>query len=146
MKSRSIKNIFFVFASLAIMAFATGYFLWNKPHKNIMKTEAIETNAVTLYRTFITDSIKAKGAYVNNVLNVSGIIKNISVNQQNQQVVLLKTSDPDASVNCTMEANAEHIKAGDQVTLKGLCIGYISGDADMGLPGDVFLVRCYLST
>ncbi len=50
---------------------------------------------------------------------------------------------PDASVNCTMEENVNNIKAGDTILIKGICSGYINGDIDMGLPGDVFLIRCY---
>ncbi len=89
---------------------------------------------------------EAKTTYVNKVLNVFGIVKSVSVNQEHQQIILLKTSEPDASVNCTMEGNAVGIRVGDQVLLKGLCVGYSGGEADMGLPGDVFLVRCYRFT
>ena len=31
-----------------------------------------------------------------------------------------------------------------QVTLKGICTGMGMGDADLGIMGDVYLVRCYL--
>ena len=145
MKKRTIKNILLFFAVFVVLASTTGYFLWNKPHKNILATEAIETNAIILYNTFVTDSIKAKKTYVNKVLSITGIVKSVSVNQQHQQIILLKTSEPDASVNCTMETNAIGIKIGGEVLIKGLCIGYINGETDIGLPGDVFLVRCYYS-
>ncbi len=146
MKRRTIKNILFVLITLVVITSVIGYFLWNKPHADILETKPIETNAITLYKTFITDSAVAKTTYVNKVLNVSGIVKSISVNQQQQQIILLKTTEPAASINCTMEKNAEKIKAGDQVSLKGMCVGYIAGEADMGLPGDVFMIRCYHST
>lgn len=145
MKKASIKNIIFVFATLVVIALPAIYF-WNKPHTNILETKAIETNAINLYKIFIADSGVAKRTYVNKVLNVSGIVKSVSVNQQHQQIILLKTSEPDASVNCTMENKVMGIKVGDQVLLKGLCVGYISGETDMGLPGDVFMVRCYRFT
>ena len=146
MKRRSVKNILFVFVAIVVFALAAVYLLWNKPHTDILETEAIETNAINLYKIFITDSTGAKATYVNKVLNVSGIVKKVSVNQEHQQIILLKTSEPDASVNCTMEGSAQGIKAGDKILIKGLCVGYISGEADMGLPGDVFLVRCYRFT
>ena len=146
MKARLTKNIILIFVALVVIALIAGYTLWNKPHMDILKTEAIETNAVNLYKIFITDSTEAKTTYVNKVLNVSGTVKTVSVNQEHQQIILLKTSEPDASVNCTMEGSAIGIKVGDQILLKGLCVGYIGGEADMGLPGDVFLVRCYRFT
>lgn len=146
METRPIKNTILIFVALVVIALIAGYTLWNKPHMDIRETEAIETNAVNLYKIFITDSTEAKTTYVNKVLNVFGIVKSVSVNQEHQQIILLKTSEPDASVNCTMEGNAVGIRVDDQVLLKGLCVGYIGGEADMGLPGDVFLVRCYRIT
>jgi tRNA_anti-like len=146
MKIRSIKNIIIVFVAIVVIALIAGYLLWNKPHTDILETEAIETNAINLYKIFITDSTEAKTTYVNKVLIVSGIVKKVSVNQVHQQIILLKTSEPDASVNCTLEGSGLGIKVGDLVLLKGLCVGYIKGEAEIGLPGDVFLVRCYRFT
>lgn len=131
--------------ALAFTAAVAGYFLWNKPHQDIKDANAVETNAIALYNIFITDSAKAKSTYLNKVVIVSGIVKEVSANQEHQQIILLKTSVPDASVNCTMEENTNSFKAGDTIVLKGICVGYIGGDADMGLPGDVFLIRCYRS-
>ncbi len=125
------------------MAFTVGYLLWNKPHRNVKDADAIETNAIDLYNVFISDSAKANATYINKVVKVSGTISDISVNQKKQRIILLKTSVPGASINCTMEKNINNYKAGDTIILKGICSGYIPGDADVGLPGDVFLVRCY---
>jgi tRNA_anti-like len=143
MKRRLIKNTIFIFVALVVIASIAGYLLWNKPHTNILESETIETSSIDLYKIFITDSTEAKTTYVNKVLNVSGIVKSVSANQEHQQIILLKTSESDASVNCTMEGSGMGIKAGDQILLKGPCVGYIRGETDMGLPGDVFLVRCY---
>ncbi|MDQ6844850.1 MAG: OB-fold putative lipoprotein [Bacteroidota bacterium] len=145
MSKRLLKNIIFILVLLFVIAAAAGYFSWNKPHINIVKAPAIEISAVTLYKLFITDSIQAKSLYVNKVLNVPGTVKTIAVNQEHQQIILLKTSEADASVNCTMEKNTAEIKVGDQVSIKGFCVGYIGGEAAMGLRGDVFLTRCYRS-
>ncbi|MEP6583966.1 MAG: hypothetical protein ABJA90_06855 [Ginsengibacter sp.] len=145
MKRKSIKTIFFLFITLTVVAAIAGYLLWNKPHTDVRETKGIETNAIALYKSFVTDSVTAKTTFVNKVLKITGIIKSVSENQQHQQVILLKTSEPEASVNCTMESKAIAVSVGDKVSLKGICIGYIGGAADMGLPGDVFLVRCYPS-
>lgn len=146
MKKKTIKTILFALVILIVIAAIEGYHLWNRPHINVAKADAIKTDAIILYKSFISDSIKAKATYVNKVLNVSGVVKSVSVNQQHQQVILLKTSEPDGSVNCTMEGSKIKIEPGAKVFIKGICIGYIGGEKDMGLPGDVFLVRCNHST
>lgn len=143
MKRRTVKNIVIILIILVVIVSTCGYLLWNKPHVNIRDAKGVETNAIALYSKFISDSAMANAAYLNTILNVSGMIKNVSLNQQHQQVILLKTMEAAASVNCTMEENADGVKAGDEVSLKGLCIGYIGGDAEMGIPGDVFMLRCY---
>ncbi|MEP7230240.1 MAG: hypothetical protein ABI691_08315 [Ginsengibacter sp.] len=137
------KNILFVIILIILICSIAGYFLWNKPHIDVKSASAIETNANTLLGVFIDDSVGAKATYLNKVVNVSGTIKKISYNQEHHQIVLLKTSVSDASINCTMETDKEGLNIGDRVHIKGICAGYIGGDFDMGLLGDVFLIRCY---
>jgi hypothetical protein len=138
------RNILIFFIAIAVIAGVTGYMIWNKPHRNVKDATAIKISAVDLYKIFTTDSASANSKYVNTVVVISGEVKQVSLNQQNQQIILLKTQTPDASVNCTMEGNKNNIKAGDTISVKGICSGYINGD--MGLAGDVFLIRCYIST
>jgi hypothetical protein len=140
------RNIFIFFIAIVLIGAITSYMMWNKPHLDVKAAEAAKITAIDLYKIFTTDSAGAKLKYLNKVVAVSGEVKQVSLNQQNQQIILLKTQTPDASVNCTMEEVRNNIKAGDTIVLKGICSGYINGDSDMGLPGDVFLIRCYIST
>jgi len=128
------------------MASLIGYQIWNKPHQDIKNAVAAKTNAVALYNSLTNDSANTKVLFINKIVAVWGEVKQVSKNQQNQQVILLKTNVRDGSVNCTMEENIKNIKAGDRVLLKGICIGYIGGDSDLQVAGDVFLIRCYRST
>jgi hypothetical protein len=146
MEGKTKRNILLFFAVIILIAVITGYMMWNKPHMNVKDTDAVGITAIDLYHTFTSDSSTAKSKYLNKVLAVSGVVKQVSVNQQKQQIILLKTGEPDASVNCTMEENKNNIKNGDTIVVKGICSGYMSGDSDMGLAGDVFLIRCYIST
>lgn len=140
---RKGQRILFIVMGLALVGFVIGYLVWNKPHEDVKDTDAVETDAVSLYNTFTKDAAEAKSNYLNKIVQVSGVVQGISANQQQQQIILLKTSVPGASVNCTMEQNSDKIKQGDTITLKGICSGYMGGDADLGIPGDVFLIRCY---
>jgi len=138
------SRILFLLAVIICIAAVAGYLLWNKPHKNVKEAAAVEVAAPALYKLFVTDSLKAKNLYTDKILLVSGRVEKISVNQQSQNIILLNTGVEAGYINCTMEGKAEGIQEHDSISIKGICSGYISGDADMGLPGDVFVTRGYL--
>ena len=146
MNKKTKKIILITIVAIVVISAITGYMMWNKPHKDVKDADAVKITAVDLYNIFITDSSKAKSSYTDKTVLVSGEVNKVSSNQQSQQIVLIKTSVTGAFINCTMEGKAEGIKIGDNIIIKGICSGYIAGDTDMGLPGDVFLVRGYLST
>lgn len=139
---RSAPLIFIIVITIGALI---GYRIWNKPHVNIKNAVALKASAIDLYNSLTKDSAHKKTLFINKIVAVSGVVKQVIKNQQNQQVILLKTNVSDGSVNCTMEENIKNIKAGDVVLLKGICVGYIGGDNDLHLPGDVFLIRCYRS-
>ncbi len=143
MTKKTKKTILFTLLAIIAIGAAIVYYIWNKPHKDVKHASAEKVTASTLYQTFSTDSVKAKSMYTDKVLEVSGEVTKVTTNQQNQQVILIRTAVTDASVNCTMEENAISVKPGDTICIKGICSGYIAGDADMDLPGDVFIIRGY---
>lgn len=140
------RYVLLIFIIIITIIALIGYQVWNKPHQDIKNAVAVKTSAIKLYNSLTNDSANTKALFVNKIVAVSGEVKQVSRNQQNQQVILLKTNISDGSVNCTMEENIKNIKAGDMILIRGICIGYIGGDNDMQLPGDVFLIRCYPST
>jgi hypothetical protein len=42
-----------------------------------------------------------------------------------------------------MEGPVENIKETDNIVLKGFCTGMGAGDTDLGIRGDVYMIRCY---
>ena len=139
-----VKKAGLIIVLLAVAAAAVGYFFWNKPHKNVSSADGIKINAADLYQSFITDSATANTKYIDKVVEVAGVVKSISVNQQQQKVVSLQTKI-DAAVNCTMEQKDAVIKEGATIKIKGICSGLGEGDADLGIMGDVYLIRCYIA-
>ncbi|MBL0199002.1 MAG: hypothetical protein IPP81_02205 [Chitinophagaceae bacterium] len=137
------KNIIIIFLAVIIIAGAIGFYFYNKGPVNVKNAAAIKTEAAALYQSFLKDSAAAKKTYLNNVLEVSGLVMKVSKNQENQVIVMLQTNESGAYVNCTMEEVAG-LAENKQVTLKGICTGMGMGDADLGIMGDVYLVRCYL--
>lgn len=137
------KRILLVVLVLVVAGVAAGYFMWNKPHQDVHSAESIKVIATDLYQSFVTDSTLANKKYIDKVVEVTGTVQSIVVNQQNQKVVSLKTASDGAYINCTMEQADAIVKEGTVVTLKGICSGLGEGDAELGILGDIYLTRCY---
>ena len=139
------KKIGLIVTILLLAGLSAAYFLWNKPHKDVSSAKGLQVNATKLYQAFITDSAAANAKYADKVVEVKGIIKSTSLNQQQQVIVVLQTDNSEAAVNCTLEQKDAVIKAGAEIKLKGICTGLGEGDADLGILGDLYLIRCYIA-
>lgn len=137
------KKIIAAVVLLAAAGAAVGFYMWNKPHRDVASAGGIKAGAAALYTTFITDSAAAKKNYLQQVVEVKGVVHSTSKNQQNQTIITFKTATEGAYINCTMEGAADDIKEGSDITVKGICAGLGQADADLGIMGDVYLVRCY---
>jgi len=136
------KYAVLTFLAIIAVALIIGYCIWNKPHPDVKDADAVKITSIALY-DILSKQGSDSATYLNKVVKVSGVISGVSTNEQNQQIILLKTIVSGGSVNCTMEKELKDVKQGDTIVVKGICSGYIGGDKDMGLPGDVFLIRCY---
>ncbi len=119
-----------------------GLVMWNKPHTDVEDANTITTTPDDLYNEFVKDSAQAKAKFINKVVSVSGEIAETFANEQFQTVVQLKTSTPNVFINCTFEEKEVSVKKGMTIAVKGICDGRLSGD--LGIEGDVVLVRCYV--
>ena len=137
------KYIILSFLAVAVIGGAVGFYFYNKGPVSIKNAQAIKIDAAALYQVFLKDSVQAKKSYADKILEVSGIIKQVSKNQQSQVIVMLQTDEAGAFVNCTMEEDTVNIFENKAVTLKGICTGMGMGDVDLGILGDVYLIRCY---
>lgn len=144
MTKKTKRNILLIVLLIILIGASIGYKMWNKPHRSVDAADAVKVTALSLYDTYQKDSAAAKKQYTDKVVEVSGTVSKRSTNQQNEVILLLATGLDGAYINCTMEGKAEDIKEGSAIAIKGICSGYIGGDADMGLPGDVVVVRGYI--
>ena len=146
MTPKTKRTILFTVLGLIAIGAGVGYYLYNKkPFNSNDVSPDMRTTSTELYQAFAVDTVAAKNKFSrkDEVVEVSGTISGISQNQDKQTIVLLKTNEGGASVNCTMEGSAENIKEGDNVILKGFCPGMGAGDADLGIMADVYMIRCY---
>lgn len=142
--SKNTKRALLIFILLGVIAAGVGYYAYNKGPRDILNSTGIKATAGELYTLYDTDSTAAQKKYSGQIVEVTGVVKEISENQQKEKIVLLQTSAEGASINCTMEGVAGNIKRDDTVVVKGLCSGIGQGEPDLGLKGDVYLARCFI--
>ena len=146
MSGKTKKTIFFSVLIVIAIAVGVGYYFYNKGLRNIENaTPDASISAEALYQAYIADSVNANKKFSEKIIAVTGVVTNISQNQQNKAIILLKTNQADASVNCTLEGEAANAKEGDTLTVKGICNGLGAGDAELGILGDIYLIRGYLT-
>lgn len=140
MKTRS-----YVMIAISVIILVGSFIAWRiytKGPRDVIAAYGIPVNSKDLYRQFSQDSIKANIKFEGKVVKVKGILKKISENNQQMQVLLLESGMEGANVNCTMEEKAI-CKEGDLITIKGICSGMGTGDVDLGIKGDVYIIRAY---
>ena len=143
MKKKTTKTIFLSLVLLLVVGLSLAFYMYRKGPIDVETSRGIAIKAIDLYSQFDTDTIVAGKMYTDKILEVSGTLKDFSVNLQQQQVILLKTTNTNASINCTMELPIPNLKASDKIIIKGICSGMGQADIDLGIPADVYLTRCY---
>jgi hypothetical protein len=150
MSAKTKKTILLTITITALAVAIIGYTLYNKKHFSVAgSTPSAKVAAKLLHQTFATDTTLAKNNFIGDesnqkVIKVDGEIAAIKEDQQGNTIILLKTATDGAFINCTMEEKPENINAGNTIALKGICTGY-NFDAAMGIPGDVVLIRCFVT-
>ena len=137
------KYILVPITVILLLLVGVGYYMYNKPAQDVEHADGKKVTAAVLYEQYSKDTVLAKKDFTQQILQVSGVVTQVSHNQQNNVVILLKTGTNGASVNCTMEGPANGITPGSNVEIKGICNGMGEGDADLGIMGDVYLIRCH---
>jgi len=138
------KIILLLVAGIIAIGAAFAYYLYNKGPLDVKDAKGIQVNATDLYQTYFKDSLQAVKKFSNKVVETTGKVAQVTLNQQNQAVVLLITNETGAFVNCTMEDSTAVIKEDQTVKIKGICTGIMGMDLSMEILGDVYLSRCFL--
>lgn len=134
-----LKKIFIITLLIILGTSIVLYKIYNKPHIDIAVTEPdLSLDAEFITNEFISDENKANEEYLDQIIEIKGIIKRISY-ERGKTIISLGKEEMFGNVNCHMlpEENLElqNLKVGQTVTLKGICTGYLL---------NVILVRCVL--
>ena len=123
------------------------YTEYNRPLASISETEAAVTiSAVNLISAFEKDSANANQQYIDKIIEVEGILKEATADDQGFYTLALGDDSSMSSVRCSVDSvstqAASQLKKGDLVKIKGVCSGFTTDEL---LGSDVTLVRCAIN-
>ena len=134
-----VKRVISVLLVVSFLSIFIGYKIYNKPHINVAEEAAdIALTASMLLIDFSGDETKANAKYLDKIIAVKGVVKNIA-EEGKKRAITLQTSDDFGSVICYLSKdesmNIAAIKKGQAIVLKGICTGFLM---------DVILVKCVI--
>ncbi len=125
--------------------------MFNKPARDVQITRTdFSYNSSDIVSEYLTDAQKANNKYLDDtgnskVLEISGIVAEISEDFNKQKVILLKADSDKAGVSCTFTSETnlqvENIKIGDQITIKGVIRSGASFDEDLDMYENVIIEK-----
>lgn len=124
---KRVKLIAFVLVALLSTGALIGYFMYNKKHRSAADEKGILVSSEQLCNDYETDEVAADKKYIGQLLEVSGVITEVSANQENNTVVML-SGTATGSVQCTYLSNETGLTKGNNIVVKGFCTGYLLPD------------------
>lgn len=125
------KSYKFLITSVLVIGAAgiiAAAYMFNLRHKDLSKVRPdYVISAEELQKAFETDESGATGKYVNQVLEVTGIIFSVKEGENNALSISLKTLSDLSAIICTLQETSgeSDFKSGDQVTIRGECSGFL---------------------
>ena len=136
-----MKKILLIILALGLVGGAVGFYMYQKPHKDMAKEKAQHTlSAMQLIGAFGQNEAEATTKFSGQIVEVSGTISAIVPGDDKTIQIMLSSEDPMSSVSCNMQDDrdkilATKVKKGDQIVIKGQCSGYLM---------DVVMDRCVI--
>lgn len=150
-KKKWLKRLIIVFIGGLVVAGGIIYYLFNMPHRDVTSSHTdYKVRAKDLVSEYLTNPQKADKKYLDEegdskILEVSGIVKEISEDFNKQKVFLLEGEKNKAGVSCTFtkETNSQtaNIKIGDHINIKGVIRSGATYDADLEMYENVIIEK-----
>ena len=150
-KKDIFKILLLITASVILVGGGLGYYVFNKPARDVQNTKTdFSYNASEIVNEYLTDSQKANDKYLDEkgkskVLEIKGIVAEISEDYNKQIVILLKSPDDKAGVSCTFmsstNSHTQNIKIGQEVVIKGVIRSGASYDEDLEMYENVIIEK-----
>ncbi len=135
---KKLKKILGVLVIMVLVATGFGFYLYTKKPADVRTlTSNYQLTATTLVAAFNADEKLANVKYLDQVIDVKGIVTDIKIDSAKQATIFLDGGDPLAAVTCSFyneeAAAVKTIKPGEEVIIKGKCTGKLM---------DVVLNKC----
>ncbi len=152
MKKKIVKWGLILLASGTVIGGGAFLYIFNMPHRDVQAASVdFQMGATQLVNEYLTNARAANNKYLqedgeSKIIAVSGIVASVDEDMNRQKVVLLKESSEKAGVSCTFmlatNANAENLRKGNKVTIKGVIRSGAGYDEDLEFYEDVILEKC----
>ena len=132
-----------------LMATVYGWYQYNRTVQTLSNVDAdFSVNATALINEFVSNEDSANKKYLNRILSVKGMIKNVETGSGTGTIVLGDTTDMSA-VRCVLDSSAAgsiagSLQKGKVITVKGAITGFNKDETGM-LGSDVQLNRCVIT-
>ena len=120
-----VKIVLIIGLAIVVTGSIIAYKIFNKPHRDVTTEQGVQLSAQKLYDAFRTNEAEANKLYLDQAIEMTGEVSEVTTNQDGKTVVNFKTSDPLFVINCTFKTNPGELKPGQTITFKGICTGYI---------------------
>lgn len=120
-----------VVVAMVALSLLGGYlYVRYMPEKSISKQAPdFSMTATELAGEFDADPAASNNKFIDRVIEVTGVVSEISTDQNNAIVFILREKETPTGVLCTLNEKftpkAERYKVGDTVVLKGICTGML---------------------
>ncbi len=110
-----------------VVASGIYYYVFIKDnHRSIAKEKGIEVTAVQIVADYKASDSIANKKYLDKALQVTGLVVESKPNQDSLITVTLNSGDVMSTVMCTLKKGELTPAPNTNVTIKGLCTGYLS--------------------
>ena len=155
MKRRKIIKITAIIALAGLLiGGSVGLYMFNMPHRNIQSAQTdFSLTSSQIVTEYLSDMLAANDKYLaadgdSKILEITGVVNNISEDFNGNQVILLKGDNDKAGVSATFtvdsNASVSKIVIGESATVKGVIRSGAAYDEDLELYENVILEKSSL--
>lgn len=125
-----VKKLLIIGVIFAMLIAAAGYyyvFIYSvKHHRDVNNESAISITATDLTKAFLDNEQAANQKYLNQAIQVTGAVLDITYDQSHQKTVLIGSETELSNVFITLKDTSVSFKIGDTILVKAICNGFLS--------------------
>lgn len=150
------KKILITLVIIVLTVLGVVLYMFNQPSRDVQATQTdFSYNSSAIVNEYLTDAQAANKKYLDEegnskVLEITGVVANISEDFNNQKVILLKSKTDKAGVSATFteatNADVEKVNIGDKITIKGVIRSGAAYDSDLEMYENVIIEKSAIVT